>query len=392
VPKLLILQMKIKRLFINQITAPLKTSLVTAQLHRTTSCNIILQIEFDNGLWGYGESTPREYVTGESPSTVFEMISRHFWPILKVANFEQLADVKELVLKLNKYLEDSDGLFHGSALCAVELALLDGLGKLLEKPLHYILGEPLREQIEYSIGLPCVSALDLPKYFQAINDYQPRYLKVKVGQTAQDDLLRVAKIRAYFGNQVELRVDANCQWDISTAMMMAGKLEKLGVVAIEQPLAKDDIEGFKQLKKITPLKIIADESACSFNDVSRLIEEEACDLVSVKISKCGGLINSLKIAEYIYETNKLCVLGAHVAETGILEAAGRIFGALAQNVRYFEGSMSLFVFDEQVVEEFTGFDKHCLASLSAKSGLGIAIKREGVKKYTVRERSLINKS
>jgi muconate cycloisomerase len=377
--------MKVKSLYISCLAIPLKNPLTTAQLHRTTSCTIILQLEFDSGLWGYGESTPRVYVTGESPQTIFGKISGDFLPILKQAEFEQLSDVEETVAKLNKHLEGAHGLFHGSALCAVELALLDGLGKLLGKPLQYVLGIPLREKVEYSLGLPYLSKVELSKCFQVLDSYQTKHFKIKVGRSSSEDLERIAQIRTYYGNKVELRVDANCQWDFPMALMMADKLEKLGVVAVEQPLAKDDIEGVKRLKKITPLKIIVDESACSFGDIKRLIEEDACDLVNIKISKCGGLINSLKIANYLYGINKLCILGAHAAETGILEAAGRVFGTLIQNGRYFEGSISSFLFEEPIVEGITGFDQQCLAAPSTKPGLGIALKEELVKKYTVKE-------
>jgi muconate cycloisomerase len=376
--------MKIKHLYINEIAAPLKNPLVTAQSRRTSSNNIILQIEFDNGLWGCGESIPRTYVTGESPETVFEVINQQFFPVLKTAHYEKLSDIEEVTVELNKYLQSNQGIFHGSALCAVELALLDGLGKLLGKPLQFILGTPLRKKLEYSLGFPYVDDVDLSVYYQLISKYQPKNFKIKVGRSPSKDLERVAKIQSYFGGKVELRIDANCQWDLPTAMRMAKELEKLGVTAIEQPLAKNDIEGFRELKKSTSLNILADESACSFDEIEKLIDVNACDSVVIKISKNGGILNSLKIADYLYHSNKQTILGAHVAETGILESAGRVFGVLAQSVQYFEGSISPFLFREPVVKGIMAFDRQCQASPLQKPGLGIEVVKEIVSKYTVR--------
>jgi muconate cycloisomerase len=153
-------------------------------------------------------------------------------------------------------------------------------------------------------------------------------------------------------------------------------------------LAKGDIEGAKTLRTRTPLKIIADESACSLEDVTRLIHEDACDMINVKISKCGGLDHALEIAENARRADKSLILGAHVAETGILESAGRIFASLVREVCYCEGSLSDFIFDEPVVVGPQGFDRRCLAPLSPAPGLGVEMRMDRLDRYTLRRTSI----
>lgn len=381
--------MKIEKIRIQHVSIPLMGMLKTAQQERRESSNIFLRVEFDNGLFGYGEAAPREYVTGESEKSVFEVIEHQFFPNLKGVQIRTLADIKDTLFKLNSLLEVYDGIYHGAALCAIDLALLDGLGKMMEKPLHFLMGEPRRLAIEYSLGFPYVEKPDLDKAFAFLDKYSPKSLKIKMGRSQSEDLDRINFVRAHVGNNMELRVDANCQWDYETAYRMAYKLEKLGVVALEQPLPKHDIKDLKRLRKNIPMKIIADESACTIEDIKKLIDEDACDSFVIKLSKCGGLLNSLEQARYIEKHNKNCILGAHVGESGILEAAGRVFAALTQNCAYYETSGSSILFEEMVIEGFTGMDRECIGTLGNSAGLGVSVNEPIAKKYALSE-TLLN--
>ena len=113
-----------------------------------------------------------------------------------------------------------------------------------------------------------------------------------------------------------------------------------------------------------------------FNPVSEMAF--ACDRFNV------SYLEALKIADYLYRSNKQSILGAHVAETGILESAGRVFGVLAQSVQYFEVPISPFLFREPVVKGITAFDRQCQASPLQKPGLGIEVVKAMVRKYKVK--------
>ena len=84
---------------------------------------------------------------------------------------------------------------------------------------------------------------------------------------------------------------------------------------------------------------------CSLDDAKKLIENEACDLLNIKISKCGGLVRSRRIAHFAQSQNIQCQIGAHVGETEILGAAGKYFAFTTQNLIYFEGC-SFLLFEE----------------------------------------------
>ncbi len=83
--------------------------------------------------------------------------------------------------------------------------------------------------------------------------------KIKVG--TPDDIERVAALRQH--TDAVFRVDANAGWTLEEAMQKIPLLKELGVELVEQPLAKDNWEGMKTLKTVSPLPLIADES-CVF--------------------------------------------------------------------------------------------------------------------------------
>lgn len=109
-------------------------------------------------------------------------------------------------------------------------------------------------------------------------------LKVKIG--TDDDRARVRAVREA-APAATIRVDANCAWDPVDAIEQARWLADEGVQFLEQPVAADDIDGLRRVQEATELPICADESCVTAADVPRV--SDACDLVTVKLTKCGGV-------------------------------------------------------------------------------------------------------
>jgi len=109
-------------------------------------------------------------------------------------------------------------------------------------------------------------------------------LKVKVG--TDDDCARIRAVREA-APEATIRVDANCAWDPDEAIEQARWLTDLDIEFLEQPVPGDDIDGLARVQDATALPICADESCVSASDVARVAD--ACDLVTVKLTKCGGV-------------------------------------------------------------------------------------------------------
>jgi L-alanine-DL-glutamate epimerase-like enolase superfamily enzyme len=333
--------MKIVKISLYQYNEPFKLGFHSSQTLRARSESIIVRLEFENGISGYGESTPRTYVTSEDCSTVVQVIKNFFSSILLSHEIHTIDDVEGVLNKLESECLKKNILHYNSALGAIDIALLDALGKLQKVPVTNFLGSIIREKALYSISIPFLPPQKIRELFFQLQKFKFKYVKILLGESESENIKRVSLVRSLFGDHVDIRVEANGKWTFQQAVFNLDKLDKFNITAVEQPVAKDDIAGLQRLKKTIKIPIIVDESMCSLSDAKNLIEKDACDILNIKISKCGGLLRSMEIAHFAKSQNISCQLGAHVGETEILSAAGKSFAFTIPNLIYFEGASFL---------------------------------------------------
>jgi muconate cycloisomerase len=128
-----------------------------------------------------------------------------------------------------------------------------------------------------------------------------------------------------------------------------------------------------------------DESLCSVSDGRRAIERGTCDLFNIRLSKCGGFVNSLKLAALAHGAGLGYQLGCQVGETGILSAAGRHFACSVGGIRYLEGSFDRFLVRERLTVEDLTFGYRGFAPALTGPGLGIRVDPDALKRVTIRE-------
>ncbi|UCG66659.1 MAG: hypothetical protein JSW12_06485 [Deltaproteobacteria bacterium] len=347
------LGMRIVRINLYKYDEPLKLEFHSTQTLRTSAESIIVRLEFENGILGYGESAPRTYVTGEDCSTVPLVIRSCFSSILFSHEIKTIDDVDKVLERLESECHNRNISHYNSALGAIDTALLDALARFQKLPVTNFLGSIVRKRVPYSISIPLLPLKEIQElFFQLPKLARVKYVKVLVGEVEDENIERVGLVRSLFGNNADIRVENNGKWTFQQAISNLDRLQKFNITAVEQPLGKDDIRGLQRLKKATGIPIIVDESMCNLSDAIRLIETEACDILNIKISKCGGLLRSKRIAQFARSQNILCQLGAHVGETEILKEAGKSFALTTPNLVYFEGRSFLLFEDERRSKQF----------------------------------------
>jgi muconate cycloisomerase len=151
-------------------------------------------------------------------------------------------------------------------------------------------------------------------------------------------------------------------------------MRRFGISAVEQPVARGDLEGLRLVTSEVPETVIADESACSPGDVERLVAHRACDVVNVRVSKCGGLLRSERIARMARGAGMDVVVGAQVGESGLLSAAGRHLAARVAP-RYVEGSPGRLLLAEDLVVGRVLPGRGGRAPVFDGAGLGVTVAR-----------------
>jgi muconate cycloisomerase len=206
-------------------------------------------------------------------------------------------------------------------------------------------------------------------------------LRLKLGKNIEQNKTILETVRSVFGEDYDLRIDINCAWDRKLAFMHIPLIQKYNVKAIEQPMMPEDpdIADFADLMQNIGVILMADESACSFNDVEKIVREGYYKMINVRLSKCGGFKNSFRIIDYLRSNGIPFQVGCQLGESGILSAAGRVLCLLCRDAVYYDGSYDKFLLKENVTFENVSFGEAGKAGPLNSPGLGVTVSPQRLK-------------
>ena len=168
-------------------------------------------------------------------------------------------------------------------------------------------------------------------------------MKILVSENPEETYDRVKLIRSLAHPDTEIRIEFNGKMAFPRVKEYLGLLMPLSLSAVEEPLPPQDLHCLPLLREQFKLDFIADESLVTLEDAKRLAHNGVYTIFNIKVSKCGGLLQSLKIAQLAEQHGIPCHVGTHVGESELLGIAGR---RLAQSIMNFDcyggGSEVLF--------------------------------------------------
>jgi muconate cycloisomerase len=369
------LNAKVSRIGIFSADIPFKKSFKHASRERNVSESIFARIEMGGGTVGFGESLPRPYVTGETQKSVLAALKKILPDSILGKTFRSFKEVVDFCSSFNT--------LSGAAKCACELALLDAGGKLFDCSVDEALGGTKAKHLRYSTAIGSESIFNTKISALKSRLYGIKDVKLKVGDGSDIDRLKAA--RQFLGMKADIRLDANCAWSADEAIAKLTTMRDFKFSAVEQPVNKGDIGSLKKVSDAIPEPVMADEALCSMEDAKKLAGQKACDMFNIRISKCGGLLNSMKIAEFAKQVGMSYQLGCQVGESGVLSAAGRHFASCINGVKYLEGSYAKFLLTEDIITEDISFGYGGFARSLDGAGLGITVDEKALNKY-IKER------
>ena len=349
--------------------------------------SVIVEIELDSGEIGYGEAVPRDYVTGETIESVKANLLSTVFP---KANGLKFKDSDEVISFLREF-EIRFKELGPKDLCvrtAFELALLDAIGKRENKSVLETLGGNKSEKIIYSGIVSAEKPLVVKQFIKKFKKWGINQIKLKVGKDLKVDLKNIKTVRTILGDNASIRVDANEGLDLASAREVFPEYIELGVMSVEQPLPAARREDYIDLMKIADGKIdiCIDESLCSMEDAQWFIDNRGATFFNMRISKNGGILNSLKIYQKAKDTGIKCQLGAQVGETSLLSSAGRIFAAITGDLMFHEGSFGTLLLAYDLTKNPLFFEKDGIGTLDVFDelpGIGVTVDRALLERMTV---------
>jgi L-alanine-DL-glutamate epimerase-like enolase superfamily enzyme len=272
---------------------------------------IRVRIRDDDGVEGWGEAAPNRFY-GETADTALAALER-LRPIVEAMDPWHLEDVEA---EMNRALR-----FNGSVKSAVSAALHDLAGKRLGVPVYRLFGlDPAKAPLSSFTIAIAASEAELRERVAQAAEYP--VLKVKLGTDHDEAIIRTVRDAA---PDKILRVDANAAWTAKQALRMIDILLQCGVEYVEQPLPAHDLEGTRFVRERSPLPVICDESCVTAADIAGLVG--VADGINIKLSKCGGLREALKMIATARSHGMLVMAGCMI-ETSLGISAAAHFAPL----------------------------------------------------------------
>lgn len=286
-------------------TLEMRHVFTVASYSRTTTPVVLTELEYD-GIIGYGEASMPPYL-GETQESVIQFLSK-----IDLTHFNSPFQTQEILAYIDSLAEKNT-----AAKAAVDIALHDLLGKIMQQPFYKIWGlDPLLiPPTSYTIGIDTEEMIR-QKVAEA---GQFKILKVKLGLAT--DKMIINTIRSV--TNVPLCADVNQGWkNKEEALEMAHWLKEQNVVFLEQPMPKEMIDENAWLTAHSPIPTIADEACQRLTDVTKL--KDVYSGINIKLMKCTGMREAKQMAELARALDMKVMLGCMTETSCAISAAAQL--------------------------------------------------------------------
>ena len=305
----------LRSLEMTPLVIPFTTRFRHASAERGETSSVVVTATTVEGLVGTGEGCPRPYVTAETVESAQAFFAAHRESLRHVASLDSLRTwigAHTTAIDLNP-----------AAWCAVEMALLDVLGRTAGVPLEPLVGlMPLDGVFQYTAVLGDMGPEAFGQMAARYHAMGFRDFKVKLSGDRARDRAKLAALAA-LDDPVRVRVDANNLWqEIADAAAFLRGLEP-PLFAVEEPLAPAGrVDDLARLAGLLATPIVVDESVTTVTAVAALPMPAARWIVNLRVSKMGGVWRSLAVLEAARAAGLGVIVGAQVGETSRLTRAG----------------------------------------------------------------------
>ena len=368
--------MRVRRVELRQIGIPLLHPFETS-LGRTTERHIILvRIEDEGGIEGWGECVADEnpYYSEEWTESAWTILDRFLAPLIAQTPFQRAEDV--------------DGIFahirgNRMAKAAIETACWDLEARRRNMPLWKVLGGT-RAEVTSGVSIGLQSSIDV--LLEKIDrELTAGYQRIKIKIKPKHDLELVKAVREKFP-RIKLMVDANSAYRLGDAPLLRA-LDAYDLMMIEQPLANDDLADHARLQKQLATPVCLDESIRSSADARFAIELGACRVVNIKLGRVGGHTEARRV-EKVCRQNEVPVWSGGMLEAGIGRAHNIAMSTLAGFLLPGDVSASARYWEEDIIDPPVVVTSRGTIVPPSGPGIGFRVKRDRIEALTMRSKTI----
>ncbi|MED4751978.1 dipeptide epimerase [Brevibacillus choshinensis] len=362
--------MKITSITVSGIKLPLIRPFIVAYETYYDMPTLLVKVETDAGITGFGEATPDQHVTGETWESTYSMLVHHLAPLV----------IGEDPFAIERIHERMAETVYGSpsAKAAIDLACYDIMGKATGQPVYNLLGGRYHEvmPVPYVVSIlePSVMAEEAA---QALKDGYST-IKIKVGTNPSMDVERIRAVRKVIGDGVQLRVDANQGWkNRALSVWVLEQVKDCNIDWIEQPVVADDITALAEIRRQIHIPVMIDEGVHGDREMRETIVKQAADKLNIKLMKAGGIYPALKLVAQAEMAGMECQVGSMV-ESAVATAAGAHLSAAKKAIisnelvgpLMFARDVAVFPYENKTIK------------LTDRPGLGLDVNEQAIAELT----------
>ncbi|WP_171181081.1 mandelate racemase/muconate lactonizing enzyme family protein [Ruegeria sp. HKCCD8929] len=366
--------MKIRDIRLTPLFSKFKTTYVWAMGKNLGQTTILVEIETDAGVVGYGETAP----TMTSPQAIHTLLLTAK-TVLLGQPITQITDLMKQLFTQNfghHYASQSHPRIGNIAFAGVELALWDALGKSVGLPVHALLGGKIHDTVSFMGFVQGDSTEEVAAHASQLVQDGFEVIYLKAGHANDKDMANVEAVRKAIGNK-RLRIDPNEAWDLMEAQVMLQKLAKYDLEMVEQPVsAISGVPALKALKQSCSVPIAADQSVFTPEEAHAMCASGAASLLTVGLHETGGILGFRRVAAIaqLFDIN-VCLHG--VWETGITTCAS--IQAVAGVPNLDDGNQIMWqLLEEDIVENPDLTPNGGKIAVMSGPGLGFSLNEDAV--------------
>jgi muconate cycloisomerase len=269
---------------------------------------VLVRVTDDGGRVGLGEASVTSGWSGETQAGAIALIQDVLAPLVVSGD---PFDTEWLSRRM-----DRAAFGNSFAKAALEMALLDLQGKILELPVYKLLGgrDSGQQGIRLKFVVGAVQADMAAERARRMVERGWRAIKVKVGRHDHPrvDVERLRAVREAIGPDVWLSVDANGGYTVEQAVWAASRFDKLDVALFEQPTRRGDHVSMAEVRRKSSILVMADESVFTPEDAINVIRHQAVDVLSLYPGKHGGIRATQHIAKLAEAAGIPCTIGSNL--------------------------------------------------------------------------------
>jgi len=281
---------------------------------------LLVKLHTDEGITGMADA-------GGVNQDIVTLMVQSWEPILIGAN---PLDKGLIMAKLSRSIHSVWGFSYPAAVCTVDFALWDLVGKAMNQPVYQLLGGKAVDKLRFDFFIHPGKGPD------GIHHAQEAAQKAVAagvtslgmknagfgggGQNIEVDIANIKSIREAVGDTAEIAFDANASMDYYQALMFGRAVEEFNLYKLEQPVAASNIDGLAALRNNLKIPICAHESSVSIPGLVEVIKKNAADILGTKLASAGGITEGLKWGAIAKESNLGLYCGAM---NGLFESAAQ---------------------------------------------------------------------